>query len=177
MNDVNFSTARELATVIRQGQVFWEDSAFGRTNSPWDLERTPGGSSAGPAAALAAGLTPLDIGLDTLGSIQNPAHYCGIFGLRPTEHRVPLTGAFFIDPIRKFRIMSVAGPMARSVEDLRLALKIISGPDGRDTPVPPLPWHEVSRPTLRKLRIAWASTFPGMPIARDIRTRLEKLTQ
>jgi len=97
--------------------------------------------------------------------------------MRPTEHYVPLTGAFFIDPIRKFRIMSVAGPMARSVEDLRLALQIISGPDGRDTHVPPVPWHEMARPVLRELRIAWASTFPGMPIAHDIRTGIEKLAQ
>ncbi len=159
------------------GPAIWEDSVFGQTNNPWDLARTSGGSSAGPAAALAAGLSALDIGLDTLGSIQNPAHYCGIYGMRPTEHRVPLTGAFFIDPIRKFRIMSVTGPMARSVEDLRLALQIISGPDGRDPHVPPVPWHQISRPALRELRIAWASTFPGMPIAQDIRTRIEKLAQ
>lgn len=159
------------------GPAIWEESVFGRTNNPWDLARTSGGSSAGPAAALAAGLTALDIGLDTLGSIQNPAHYCGIFGMRPTEHRVPLTGAFFIDSIRKFRIMSVTGPMARSVEDLRLALQIISGPDGRDTYVPPVPWHEIARPARRELRIAWASTFPGMPIAHEIRTHIEKLAQ
>jgi amidase len=88
---------------------------FAHTNNPWDLTRTPGGSSAGVGAALAAGLTPLDIGLDTLGSIQNPAHYCCVYGMRPTEHRVPLTGVFFIDPLRKFRMMSVAGLMARSV--------------------------------------------------------------
>jgi Asp-tRNA(Asn)/Glu-tRNA(Gln) amidotransferase A subunit family amidase len=150
------------------GPAIWEESVFGRTNNPWDLARTSGGSSAGPAAALAAGLSALDIGLDTLGSIQNPAHYCGIYGMRPTEHRVPLTGVFFIDPIRKFRIMSVTGPMARSVEDLRLALQIISGPDGRDTHVPPVPWHQISRPALRELRLAWATTFPGMPIAHDI---------
>lgn len=159
------------------GPAVWEESVFAQTNNPWDLTRTSGGSSAGPGAALAAGLTALDMGLDTNGSIQNPAHYCGIFGMRPTEHRVPLTGVFFIDSIRKFRIMSVTGPMARSVEDLRLALQIISGPDGRDTDVPPVSWHEIARPVLGELRIAWASTFPGMPIAHDIRTRIEKLAQ
>ncbi len=61
---------------------------FANTNNPWDLTRTPGGSSAGVGAALAAGLTPLDIGLDTLGSIQNPAHYCGVYGMRPTERSI-----------------------------------------------------------------------------------------
>ena len=159
------------------GPAIWEESVFGRTNNPWDLTRTSGGSSAGPAAALAAGLTALDVGLDTVGSIQNPAHYCGIFGMRPTEHRIPLTGVFFIDSIRKFRIMSVTGPMARSVQDLRLALQIISGPDGRDTDVPPLPWHEIARPAGRGLRIAWVSTFPDMPITHEICTRIEKLAQ
>lgn len=160
------------------GPAIWgDDSVFGRTNNPWDLERTPGGSSAGPGAALAAGLTPLDIGGDTLGSIQNPAHYCGILGMRPTEHRVPLTGVFFIDAIRKFRIMTVAGPMARSVEDLRLALQIIAGPDGYDSDVPPVPWREVERPDLRTLRIAWTPTFPEMLIASEIHTAIEELAR
>ena len=158
------------------GPAIWGDeSVFDRTNNPWDLERTPGGSSAGPAAALAAGLTPLDIGLDTLGSIQNPAHYCGIFGMRPTEHRVPLTGALFIDAVRKFRIMSVPGPMARSVEDLRLALQIIAGPDGYDSDVPQVPWQEVGRPDLRTIRIAWVSTFPEMLIDSEIQAAIEEL--
>jgi amidase len=62
------------------GPEIWPDSVFARTNNPWDATRTPGGSTSGPRAALAAGLTPLDVGLDTLGSIQNPAHYCGVYG-------------------------------------------------------------------------------------------------
>ena len=78
------------------------------------------------------GLTPFDIGGDSRGSIQCPAAYCGVFGLRPTEHRVPLTGTIFIDPIRKFRVLATAGPMARSVGDRRLAMQVITGPDGRD---------------------------------------------
>jgi amidase len=121
------------------GPEIWPDSIFDHTNNPWDLAHTPGGSSSGPGAALAAGLTSLDVGLDTLGSIQNPAHYCGVYGMRPTEHRVPLSGVFFLDPVRKFRVMSVAGPMTQSVEDLRLALRLLAGPDGLDTHVPPVP--------------------------------------
>jgi amidase len=160
------------------GPAIWGDaSVFGRTNNPWDLERTPGGSSAGPAAALAAGLTPLDIGADTLGSIQDPAHCCGILGMRHTEHRVPLTDVFFIDPIRMFRVMSVVGPMARSVEDLRLALQIITGPDGFDSDVPPMSWREVERPDLRTLRIAWTPTFPEMPIDHEIYIAIELLAR
>lgn len=157
------------------GPEIWPDSVFARTNNPWDLAHTPGGSSAGVGAALAAGLTSLDIGMDTLGSIQNPAHYCGVYGMRPTEHRVPMSGVFFLDPARKFRVMSVAGPMARSVEDLRLALRIIAGPDGLDTHVPPVPWRDLERPKMGDLRIAWSSEFPGSDTQDEIRTAVESL--
>src|SRR5215207_5151597 len=155
------------------GPEIWPDSVFDSTNNPWDLTRTPGGSSAGCGAALAAGLTPLDIGLDTLGSIQNPAHYCGVYGMRPTEHRVPLTGVFFIDPIRKFRVMSVAGPMARSVEDLRLAMRLIAGPDGIDSDAPPVPWRDPTPTEIRNLRIAWSSAFPESTTQDNIRAAVE----
>jgi amidase len=159
------------------GPEIWPDSIFARTNNPWDLARTPGGSSAGVGAALAAGLTPLDVGLDTLGSIQNPAHYCGVFGMRPTEHRVPMSGVFFLDPVRKFRVMSVAGPMARRVEDLRLALRIIAGPDGLDTHLPPVPWRHLERTDVRNLCIAWSSAFPGSSTQNEIRTVVEGVAQ
>lgn len=156
------------------GPEVWPDSVFAHANNPWDTTRTPGGSSAGPGAALAAGLTPLDVGLDTLGSIQNPAHYCGVYGMRPTEHRVPLTGAFFLDPVRKFRVMSVAGPMARSVEDLRLALRLLAGPDGYDSHVPPVPWRDVEPPEVRDLRIAWSPGFSGSDFQDEIRVAVEE---
>jgi amidase len=147
------------------------DNPFGRTRNPWDLERAPGRSSSGAAAALAAGLTPLDIGSDVGGSIIVPSHYAGICGMRPTEHRVPV-GRFPSDPA-SWRIMMVLGPMARSVADLRLALRIIAGPHVRDADVPPMTWRDMPRPTLRDLRIAWAPTFPGMPIAADIHAAIE----
>ncbi len=159
------------------GPEIWPDSVFARTNNPWDLTRTPGGSSAGCGAALAAGLAPLDIGLDTLGSIQNPSHYCGVYGMRPTEHRVPLTGVFFIDPIRKFRVMSVAGPMARSAEDLRLALRLIAGPDGIDTDVPPVPWRDPAPIEIRNLRIAYSSAFPESITQDEIRAAVEDVAR
>src|SRR5918992_4591123 len=159
------------------GPEIWPDSVFARTNNPWDLAHTPGGSSAGVGAALAAGFTSLDIGLDTLGSIQNPAHYCGVYGMRPTEHRVPMSGVFFLDPARKFRVMSVAGPMARSVEDLRLALRVIAGPDGLDTHVPPVPWRDLERPKLGDLRIAWSAEFPESSTQDEIRAVVESVAQ
>ncbi|MDQ3602807.1 MAG: amidase family protein [Actinomycetota bacterium] len=158
------------------GPEIWPDSIFARTSNPWNLAHTPGGSSAGVGAALAAGLTSLDVGLDTLGSIQNPAHYCGVYGMRPTEHRVPLSGLFILDPARKFRVMSVVGPMARSVEDLRLALRIIAGPDGLDTHVPPVPWRDLERPRIGDLRIAWSSEFSESNTQDEIRTVVEGVT-
>jgi amidase len=148
---------------------------FGRTNNPWNLGRTPGGSSGGAAAALAAGMTPFEIGTDLSSSIRIPAHCCGVFGLKPTENRVPLTG-LFPDPRgtpRSIRIMSSIGPMARTVEDLVLLYKIIAGPDGRDTEVRPGPADDVPELDLKTLRIATAPTFPGFPVAAEIRDAVE----
>jgi len=151
---------------------------FGRTNNPWNIERTPGGSSGGAAAALAAGMTPFDIGTDLSSSIRIPAHFCGLFGLKPTEQRVPLTGLIpGLPGPRPVRIMSCIGPMARTVEDLALLYAIIAGPDGRDTEVQPVPVDEVPELELKQLRIAFAPTFPGFPVAADIRDAVEELAR
>jgi len=151
---------------------------FGRTNNPWNIERTPGGSSGGATAALAAGMTPFEIGTDLSGSIRIPAHFCGVFGLKPTEQRVPLTGLIPGLPGPKpVRIMSCIGPMARTVEDLALLYSIIAGPDGRDTDVQPVPVDEVPNLELKKLRIAFAPTFPGFPVAAEIRAAVEELAK
>jgi amidase len=150
---------------------------FGRTANPWNRARTSGGSSGGAAAAVAAGFTPLEMGSDLSGSIRLPAHFCGVYGLKPTEHRVPLTG-FFRPPFkapRPVRIMSTLGPLARDLDDLELALEIIAGPDGHDGDVPPVPLGE-RRPTpLRQLRLAVTASLPGMPVAAEVRTVLERV--
>jgi amidase len=114
---------------------------FGRTSNPWDLDRVPGGSSGGAAAAVAAGLTPVEVGSDVVGSIRLPAHFCGVYGLKTTEHRVGLTGFFRPPPgsPRPLRIISTLGPLARDLRDLELVLGIIAGPDGHDGDVPPVP--------------------------------------
>ena len=124
-------------TNLPEFTLWWEtdNTVFGRTVNPWDFERTAGGSSGGEAAALAAGLSPLGIGSDVGGSIRNPAHNCGVVGLKPTHGRVPLTGHW---PETLLRAMHV-GPMARTVRDVDLALHIISGPDGVDPYAPPVP--------------------------------------
>jgi amidase len=148
---------------------------FGRTKNPWNSERTPGGSSGGAAAALAAGMTPFEIGTDLTGSIRIPAHFCGVFGLKPTEQRVPLTGLIpGLPGPRSIRIMSCIGPMARTVEDLALLLAVIAGPDGRDTDVAPVPVEEMPQLELNRLRIAFAPTFPGFPVAAEMRKAVEE---
>src|SRR5205085_4931318 len=148
------------------------------TNNPWNSERTPGGSSGGAAAALAAGMTPFDIGTDMSASIRLPAQFCVLFGLKPTEKRVSLAGLLPGLPTpRSVRIMSCIGPMARTVEDLVLLYSIIAGPDGRDTEVQPVPVDEVSQLELKQLRIAFAPTFPGFPVAAEIRNAIEALAQ
>ena len=149
---------------------------FGRTNNPWDIARTPGGSSGGAAAALAAGMTPFEIGTDLSASIRIPAHFCGVFGLKTTERRVPLTGLIpGLPGPRPLRIMSSIGPMARTIEDLALLYSIIAGPDGRDTEVPPVPVGPSADIGLKDLRIAVAPTFPGIPVAAEIRSAVVQL--
>jgi amidase len=151
---------------------------FGRTNNPWNSERTPGGSSGGAAAALAAGMTPFDIGTDLSGSIRIPAHFCGVFGLKPTEQRVPLTGLLpGLSTPRSIRIMSCIGPMARTALDLALLYSIIAGPDGHDIEVAPVPVDEVPALKLKDLRIAFAPSFPGFPVAAEIRAAVEELAK
>jgi amidase len=152
---------------------------FGRTNNPWNVDRTPGGSSGGAAAALASGMTPFDIGTDLSSSIRIPAHFCGVFGLKPTERRVPLTG-LFPNPRgtpRSIRIMSCIGPMARTPEDLALIYSIIAGPDGQDTEVQPIPIEDLPGLELRQLRIAFVPTFPGFPVAANIRDAILELAK
>jgi len=151
---------------------------FGRTNNPWNIERTPGGSSGGAAVALAGGMTPFEIGTDLSASIRIPAHFCGVCGLKPTEQRVPLTGLIPGLPTpRSVRIMSCIGPMARTVDDLALLYSIIAGPDGRDTEVQPVPVDKMPHLELKHLRVAFAPSFPGLPVAAEIRGAVEELAK
>ena len=154
-----------------------DNPIFGRTNNPWDPGRTPGGSTGGGAAALAAGLTALEIGSDIAASLRNPAHCCGVFALKPTEHRVPLTGHIPEPPgmMRGVRHMNTIGPLARSVEDLTLALHVIAGPDAREWEVPPVPLDEPPVKSLQETKLAWLDDFGGVPICRDTGSALKQL--
>jgi Asp-tRNA(Asn)/Glu-tRNA(Gln) amidotransferase A subunit family amidase len=111
----------------------WETDnlLYGRTNNPWDLTRTAGGSSGGEAAAIAAGLSAGGVGSDGGGSIRVPAHFCGICGLKPTPGRIPSTG-HFPKPGGPFALLGVVGPMARTVEDLRILFEVMAGWDDGD---------------------------------------------
>ncbi len=107
-----------------------DSPVYGRGNNPWDLDRTPGGSTGGGAAALAAGFTPLEIGSDIGGSIRVPAAYCGVYGHRPSETAVPRTGSFpLADRPNPAIVMGVQGPLARSATDLELLFDVVAGPD------------------------------------------------
>ena len=125
---------------------------FGRTSNPWDLTRTPGGSTGGGAAAVAAGLTPLEIGTDLAGSIRLPAAFCGIYGHTPSGTLVPRSGRFGTGTgllPNSAVAMTVQGPLARSAEDLELVLDVIKGPDVGEE----VAWHVVLPPA-RHERIA-----------------------
>jgi amidase len=106
-----------------------------------------------------------------------PAHFCGIFGLKPTQHRVATTGHIPPPPgvPSPDRLLGTMGPLTRSVEDLSLLMRVISGPDGFDWDVPPVPWQDAPRPDVRRMRIAYKSSFPGVPTSKAVRDAVDKL--
>ncbi len=131
-----------------------DNLVYGRANNPYDLSRTPGGSSGGEAAIIAAGGSPLGLGNDMGGSIRLPAHFCGIAGIKPTTGRVPRTG-HFPWPTGWWDMLWQPGPMARFVEDLILTLPIIAGVDWRDPTVVPMPLGDPKKVDLKSLRVAF----------------------
>ncbi|MCV3205995.1 amidase [Mesorhizobium sp. YC-39] len=166
-----------VATMLSDWQS--DNPLFGRTSNPWDLSRTAGGSSGGAAAALCSGMTPFEVGTDMQDSIRLPAAFCGVYGLKPTEHRISLAGAF-PDPggaPRSVRLMSCLGPLARNVEDLALIYGIIAGPDGHDTDLAPVLVEDMPKLDLKTLRIVFAPSFPGLPVASEISAAVENLAR
>ena len=147
-----------------------DNDVYGITRNPYDLERTPGGSSGGPAAIVAAGGSPFDIGSDTGDSIRQPAHVCGIAGIKPTSGRVPRTRhwpdfAGITGPLTQL------GPMARRVDDLALVLPVIAGPDGEDPYVPPVPLGHPDAVDVAALRVvAFSDNGIRTPTAETIAT-------
>jgi amidase len=134
----------------------WESDnlIYGRTDNPYDLSLSPGGSSGGEAAIISAGGSPLGLGSDAGGSVRFPAHCCGLAAIKPTSGRVPRTG-HFPGPGGMLDALWQIGPLARFVEDLTLALGIISGVDWQDAAVVPMPLANPETVDIRKLRVAF----------------------
>jgi amidase len=136
------------------GAVETDNLVYGRTNNPYDLTRTPGGSSGGEAAIISSCGSPLGLGTDAGGSIRIPAHFCGLAAIKPTSGRVPRTGQF-PQPMGARAPVFHVSLIARHVEDLALALPIISGPDFRDHSIVGMPLLDPKAVTLGGLKLAF----------------------
>jgi amidase len=158
-----------VPTFVRDWQSYNE--VYGQSNNPWDVTRTPGGSTGGGAAALAAGLTYLEPGSDLAGSIRIPAHFCGVYGHKPSLDVVPMRGHIPPPPgisAGPPSTLPVAGPLARSAADLRAALEVLGGPDGDEARA----WRW-SLPPARGLRLAdyrigYVLDHPACPVSPEV---------
>lgn len=160
-----------LVAKLTLGELAWGDIWFGgTTRNPWDLKQGSSGSSAGSAAATAAGLVPFAIGSETWGSIISPSVRCGITGLRPTYGRVSRFGAMTLS-----WSMDKLGPMARSAEDCALVFNAIYGPDPRDPTVYPAPFHFTPRRDLKGLKIGWLTSARESAEGKATLAKLEEL--
>ena len=148
----------------------WETDnlLYGRTNSPWNLERTPGGSSGGEAAAIAAGMSAGGVGSDGGGSIRVPAHFSGICGLKPTPGRIPSTGHFPASG-GPFALIGVVGPMARGVADVTALFEVMQGPDDGDTCAAPVALRWPNDDEVRNLRIGYFEDDGCTPVTPETR--------
>ncbi|MFT3672822.1 amidase [Aestuariivirga sp.] len=147
------------------------NDVYGTTNNPWDVTRTPGGSSGGSAAALATGMTALEIGSDIGASIRNPAHYCGVYGHKPTYGVVPYRGHLMPGSV-SISDITVAGPLARSSKDLTAMMGLLAGTEGIEAhglqvklPKPPFA-------TLKDLRVAVKLNSPVSDVDQAYQNRL-----
>ena len=138
------------------GGIETDNEVYGRTSNPYDLTRTPGGSSGGEAAIIAAQGSPLGLGTGSGASVRLPAHFCGLASIKPSAGRVPMTGV--VDDEGQVGTLgdprTQVGPLARSAADVALVLSLIAGPDGRDGGVPPVPLGDPDRVELRGVRVA-----------------------
>ena len=163
---------------IWAGDIQSFNEVYGTTNNPWDLSRTPGGSSGGSSAALAMGFTPIELGSDIGGSIRVPAHYAGVMGHKPSYALVPAHGQIPGPPgTLTMADLAVAGPMARSVEDLRTSLLAMAGPDRWNTPAWRVDLPPSRHEKLSDFRIAAWTDDDFCPVAGATRTALESLCE
>src|SRR5437773_10005049 len=156
----------------------WETDnlLYGRTNNPWDLTRTPGGSSGGEAAAIASGMSAGGVGSDGGGSIRVPAHFSGICGLKPTPGRIPATG-HYPSSIGPFALIGVVGPMARTVRDLQLMFEAPAGPDNLDPNAAPVPVRQWNKASLLQTRIGYFEDDGRIPVTAETRRAIQRAAQ
>jgi Asp-tRNA(Asn)/Glu-tRNA(Gln) amidotransferase A subunit family amidase len=149
-----------------------ENALYGRTNNPHDLTRTPGGSSGGESAAIAAYCSAAGIGSDGGGSVRVPAHFCGIAGLKPTPGRVPSTGHFPASA-GPFALLGVVGPMARTVEDVEAVFNVIAGHDDGDPMAAPVPLRRWTDAERKGLRVGYFEDDGHTPVTRETRQAVQ----
>ncbi|MGA9671817.1 MAG: amidase [Terracidiphilus sp.] len=144
----------------------------GQTRNPWDLERTPGGSSGGESAAIAAGMSAAGLGSDSGGSVRIPAHFTGICSLKPTPGRIP--GRGHLPPcVGPFQILGAIGPMARSIADVTLLFRILSGQDQADPASPPVTLQEPDLDELRRNTIGYFEDDELVPVTPETRAAVQ----
>ncbi len=145
-----------------------ENLLYGRTANPWSLEHSAGGSSGGEAAAIAAGMSAGGLGSDSGGSVREPAHFCGICSLKPTPGRVP--GRGHLPPcVGPFSILGAIGPLARTIADVTLLFRLLSGQDDFDPVSAPVQFHEVSLEDAKSIPIGWFEDDDITPVTEETR--------
>lgn len=159
-----------------------DNPIFGKTNNPWDITKTSGGSSGGCAVSLATGMSPLSFGNDLAGSLRIPAAYCGVYSFKPTFGVVSLKGIQIDpkEPVNGLNTLAVAGPLAKNIDDLVLSLEIIAHNTLTDKNIIPINRNN-EKIDIKKLKIAWSDEFGGVPVDNEIKlaikeyvTKLEK---
>ena len=156
----------------------WETDnlLYGRTNNPWDLARTAGGSSGGEAAAIASGCSAGGVGSDGGGSIRVPAHFTGICGLKPTPGRIPATG-HYPNSVGPFALLGVVGPMARTVPDLQMLFDTMAGADDGDPCAAPVPLRKITPQELKRVRIGHFEDDGRTPVTAETRAAVHKAAE
>lgn len=156
----------------------WETDnlLYGKTNNPWDLSRTAGGSSGGEAAAIASGCSAGGVGSDGGGSIRVPAHFCGICGLKPTPGRIPATG-HFPQSVGPFALLGVVGPLARTAADLKIVFEVMQGPDVGDPSAAPVSVKWSGASEIKNLRIGYFEDDGRTPVTPGTRDAIRKAAE
>ena len=153
-----------------------ENRLYGRTSNPWDLSRSPGGSSGGESAAIAAGLSAGGLGSDSGGSVREPAHFTGICSLKPTPGRIPADG--HLPPCSgPFSTLGAIGPMARTMADVELLFRVLSGPQANDPAASPVPYRPISPNDLKQVSIGFFEDDGIVPVTEETRQSIRAAVQ